>query len=61
MSAIRKFWLSLMAYRTETLWHPDSPGMRVTVTRSRFGRLFKPTDFATLTEAINAAMGKEAG
>ena len=36
--------------RTETLWHPDSPGSKVTVTRTWIGRLLKPTKFATLGE-----------
>jgi hypothetical protein len=38
--------------RNEDLWEPESPGMRVNVTRSRFGRWFKPTDFATLRECV---------
>lgn len=32
--------------------HPESPGMRVWVLRGVWGRLFKPTDFATLKEAM---------
>jgi hypothetical protein len=40
--------------RTERLWHPDSPGMRVTVIRTRFGRWSKSSDFATLGEAIKS-------
>jgi len=37
-----------------TLWHPDSPGMKVVVTRTWVGRLFKNRDFATLGETIKA-------
>jgi protoporphyrinogen oxidase len=44
----------LLNARTERLWHPDSPGTRVTVTRTRFGRWFKSKYFATLTETIRA-------
>ena len=40
--------------RIERLWHPDSPGMRVTVTRTRFGRWFKYSDFAALSETIKS-------
>lgn len=40
--------------KTETLWHPDSPGGKVKVTRIRFGRVFKHPKFATLTEVIRA-------
>ena len=45
---------SFLALRTERLWHPDSPGMRITVTRSRFGRWWKPAKFATLGETIKS-------
>ena len=38
--------------KTAVLWHPESPGMKVTVTRSWIGRLLKPTAFATLSEAL---------
>ena len=41
-------------FRTTELWHPESPGMKVTVTRSRFGRIFKPSAFATLSECLKA-------
>lgn len=34
------------------LWHPDSPGMKVTVYRTFIGSLFKPKYFATLTEVL---------
>lgn len=45
---------SFLAMRTESLWHPESPGMRVAVTRSRFGRWVKPTKFATLGETLKS-------
>ena len=37
--------------RAEILFHPESPGIKVRVVRSWIGRLTKPEDFATLTEA----------
>jgi len=43
-------------FRTTELWHPESPGMKVTVTRSRFGRLFKPSAFATLGECLKSGL-----
>lgn len=36
--------------RTEELWHPESPGMKIWVSRTWLGWLFKPKDFATLSE-----------
>lgn len=36
--------------KSVSVFHPESPGIRVTVTRSWLGRLFKPSDFATLGE-----------
>lgn len=38
--------------RTALLWHLESPGMRIKVTRTWMGRMFKPADFATLGECI---------
>jgi len=35
-----------------TLWHPESPGMKVDVSRNWFQRLMYPKDFATLGESI---------
>ncbi len=46
----------LIDLRTATLWHPESPGGKVEVTRSRIGRWFKPVAFATLTEAMKAGI-----
>ena len=40
-------------YKQFNLFHPESPGVRIYVTRSRLGRLFKPEHFATLTECLN--------
>ena len=34
------------------VWHPESPGVRLTVYRNWFQRLFYPKHFATLGEAI---------
>lgn len=40
--------------RTLSVWHPESPGIRLNVRRGFWGRLFKPRDFATLGEVIAA-------
>jgi len=34
------------------LWHPESPGMKVTVYRNWLQRLLYPKDFATLGEVL---------
>lgn len=49
-----KTWLvrSVLAIKTQSLFHPESPGVRVNITRTRFGRWFKPTDFATIGEMV---------
>jgi len=39
-------------WSTQWLWHPESPGVRVLVVRGFLDRLFKPKDFATLSEVI---------
>ena len=49
---MRKLYEKLLRPRKESLFHPDSPGMRVEVERTWVGRLFKPLHFATLDEAI---------
>ena len=36
------------------LYHPESPGMKVKVTRNWLQRLLYPKDFATLTEALKS-------
>lgn len=46
----------LFEYRVEYLFHPESPGVRVWVVRGFWGRLFKDSKFATLTEATNASL-----
>ena len=38
--------------KTATLWHPESPGVKVTVKRSWIGRIIKPEAFATLGETL---------
>lgn len=40
-------WLDI---KEQILWHPESPGMKVRVVRSRIGRFFKNKDFANLCE-----------
>ena len=53
-SDMRRFWMWLLDLRRATLWHPDSPGVRVVVIRSRLGRLLKPTAFATTGEVLES-------
>ena len=48
----------LLCPRSVELWHPESPGMRVTVTRTWIGRAFKDSDFATVFEALKADISK---
>ena len=43
---------NFLRIKTAVLWHPESPGSKVKVTRSWIGRLFKPTAFATLNECM---------
>jgi hypothetical protein len=50
--------VDLLKLKTEVLWHPESLGMKVVVTRSRIGRLFKPECFATLTKSLKAGKTK---
>ncbi len=38
------------------LWHPESSGMKVIVTRTWIGRLFKNTAFATLSESLKSGV-----
>jgi hypothetical protein len=49
MSLLKK----LLQFKTETLYHPESPGCKVIVKRSWVGRLFKSSAFATLNETLN--------
>lgn len=44
--------MDYLKLKTEELHHPESPGMKVTVTRSWIGRLFKNPNFATLSETL---------
>jgi len=34
------------------LWHPDSPGMKVSVVRSWWQKTIYPKDFATIDETL---------
>ena len=43
---------NFLRIKTAVLWHPESPGSKVKVTRSWIGRLLKPTAFATLNECM---------
>lgn len=54
---MRRFLHWLLDPRCATLWHPDSPGMRVRVRRTRFGRWLKPSCFATLGECLRDGVG----
>jgi hypothetical protein len=44
--------IDFLRLKTERLWHPESPGMKVDVTRSWIERIFNPLEFATLNECI---------
>lgn len=47
---LRRVLRRLLKPRKQWLWHPDSPGVKVLVVRTRIGRAFKSKDFATLSE-----------
>ena len=51
-SRLKRIFMWLLAPKSAELWHPESPGMKVIVTRTRIGRLFKPIAFATLGECL---------
>jgi hypothetical protein len=38
--------------KTLTVFHPESPGIKLTVQRGFLGQIFKPIDFATLSEVL---------
>ena len=40
--------------KQERLFHPESPGVHVTVTRTWIDRLLKPKHFASLGETVQA-------
>mgnify|MGYP006876408219 CR=1 FL=1 len=46
--------LNFFTRREHILFHLESPGVRVRITRSKFEDIFKPDDFATLRECIRA-------
>lgn len=43
-------------FRTAELQHPRSPCVNVPVVRSRFGRIFKPSAIATMSEALKSGI-----
>lgn len=53
---MKKFIKWVFDFRTAKLWHPESPGMKVDVTRSRFGRFFKSDNFATYSECAKSSI-----
>tara|TARA_B110000977_G_C11041451_1_gene479041 strand:- start:1577 stop:1741 length:165 start_codon:yes stop_codon:yes gene_type:complete len=52
----KKAFERFLSLKTVTLFHPESPGVKVVVTRSWVGRLFKSPAFATLTECLGAKL-----
>ena len=50
-----------LGVRKIKVFHPESPGIRVAVCRGLWGRLFKPTDFATLPEVLSAYREQQGG
>lgn len=55
-SGVYRLVMFLLRPKVAELWHPESPGMKVTVTRTWIGRLFKPSCFATLGESLKAGI-----
>ena len=51
-----RFVMFFLCPKVAELWHPESPGMKVTVTRTWIGRMCKPSAFATLSEALRAGV-----
>ena len=52
----REAFKRFLSLKTVTLFHPESPGVKVVVTRSWVGRLFKSPAFATLSECLGAKL-----
>lgn len=55
LHSLVRFLSGLKEVSVYNAFHPDSPGIRITVARTGFGRLFKSKHFATLREAINSS------
>jgi len=51
---MRRFFNWLFEEKTQELYHPESPGMKLWVTRTRLQSFFRPKDFATLSESIKS-------
>jgi hypothetical protein len=49
---MNKYLHVFLRFKSEVLFHPESPGIKVNVTRSWMGRIFKPSAFATLGEVL---------
>jgi hypothetical protein len=49
---MNKYLHVFLRFKSEVLFHPESPGIRVNVTRSWMGRIFKPSAFANLGEVL---------
>ena len=52
-----KLFRWLFSRQDEWLFHPDSPGVRVKVSRSRVERWVKPNGFATIGEVLRSYRG----
>ena len=48
----KKLVIKLLMFEIEVLFHPESPGVYIEVNRTIFGRWFKPSNFATLSECV---------
>lgn len=47
MTTVRGLLNRILDVKEYTVWHPESPGVKVLVRRSRFGRLLKRNFFAS--------------
>lgn len=53
---LKQLYSLLLRPKEVTLFHPESPGLEVKVTRTRIGRLFKDPLFATLKECARSSI-----
>ena len=55
-SVFGRLVMFLLRPKVAELWHPESPGKKVTITRTWLGRLVKPACFATLGECMKSGI-----
>lgn len=54
MEKLKVLIVGFFDFKSAYLFHPESPGVKVKVTRSWIGRLLKPTAFTTLSEVLKS-------